>query len=377
MRQLQSRVQRLCLSARGQETAQAKEVGVYVRSEPSAVIDRVASIGIRDPESTKLSTLTFSYPVFLFLFIFIFAGVPARGQITFGGPDDRFINDVDRIHQGDLIEVDVIGSFEFDWRGKLNPEGFIDGIERLPEPVYARCKSTAQIAYSLAEGFRKVLRDPVVEVRIIDRNGRALTLVDGAVKTPLRLRLKRDLYLNELIVLAGGFTDVVGDEISLFRPVGASCEGSRDGDLPNGPVTRVLKIGDLLAGVDGTNLKIVPGDIVTVVESLPIYVIGGVGAPQRLSARTGITLSRAIDAAGGILKKGRAGSVTVYRRKGTDLKVFEIDLAKVRSGEEEDLALEANDIVEVPLKGEEKRKFPPVIESRGGDRSQIPLRVIE
>jgi protein involved in polysaccharide export with SLBB domain len=300
-----------------------------------------------------------------------------QAQITLGGPDERFINDIDRIHQGDVIEVDVVGSFEFDWRGRLNPEGFIDGIERLPDPVYARCKSTAHIANLIAEQYRKVLRDPVVEVRIIDRNGRSLSYIDGAVKTPLRLTIKRDLYLNELIVLAGGFTDIIGDEVSIFRPEGASCEGARDGALPAGPVTKVIKIRDLIAGVDGTNSKIVPGDVVTVVESLPIYVIGGVSNPQRLSARAGITLSRAIDTAGGISKNGRGESVTIYRRNGINSQVIEVDLDKVRSGQSEDPPLEANDIVEVPFRGEDKRKFPPVIESRGFDRKQIPLRIIE
>ena len=316
-------------------------------------------------------------PVFLLLTLSIFGGVSLHGQITFGDPDDRFINDIDRIHQGDLIEVDVVGSFEFDWRGTLNPEGFIDGIERLPEPVYARCRSTTQIANSIAQGFRKVLRDPVVEVRIIDRNNRPLSYIDGAVKTPLRLRIKRDLFLNELIVHAGGFTDVIGDEISVFRPVGASCEGVRDGTLPNGPVTQVVKVKELLAGVGGTNVKILPGDVVTVIESLPIYVMGGVRNPQKISARAGITLTRAIDTAGGIAKKGQADSITVYRRRGTEPQVIEIDLEKVRSGEVEDPTLEANDIVEVRLRGEEKRKFAPVIEDRGADRKQIPLRIIE
>ena len=305
------------------------------------------------------------------------SGEFVSAQITLGGPDERFINDVDRIHQGDVIEVDVVGSFEFDWRGKLNPEGFIDGMERLPEPIFARCKSTAYIANSIAEGFRKVLRDPVVEVRIIDRNGRSLSYIDGAVKTPLRLSIKRDLFLNELIVIAGGFTDVVGDEISVFHPVGASCEGARDGLLLNAPSTKVVKLRDLVAGVEGTNLKIVPGDVVTVVESLPIYVIGGVGSPQRISARAGITLSRAIDAAGGVSKGGRADSISIYRRKGAESKVIDVQLEKVRSGEDEDPVLEAFDIVEVPFKGEEKRRFPPVIEQPSGDRRQVPLRIIE
>jgi len=327
--------------------------------------------------SKKLSVLRFIFSGFLLISSSLLCCLSAPGQITFGEPDDKFVNDIDRIHQGDLIEVDVVGSFEFDWRGRLNPEGFIDGIERLPEPVYARCRSTTQIANSIAEGFRKVLRDPVVEVRIIDRNNRAESYVDGAVKTPLRLRIKRDLNLNELIVLAGGFTDVIGDEISVFRPVGASCKGTRDRSLPEGPTTRIVKVRELLSGVEGANVKILPGDIVTVVESVPIYVIGGVRNPQKISARAGITLSRAVDTAGGMAKKGLADSITIYRRRGTDPQIIEVDLDKVRSGEAEDLPLEPNDIVEVPLKGEEKRKFAPVIENRTVDRKQVPLRIIE
>ncbi|MDM7924023.1 MAG: hypothetical protein QUS14_17160 [Pyrinomonadaceae bacterium] len=35
------------------------------------------------------------------------------------------------IHYGDLIDIDVVGSFEYDWRGTLTQEGFIDGNERL------------------------------------------------------------------------------------------------------------------------------------------------------------------------------------------------------------------------------------------------------
>ena len=377
MRQLQSRVQGIRFPTRGQKAASAEKVGNCLSGERPESMNPPNTIRSPYRLSKNLSLLKVFSLTLLFLTLSIFGGVTVHGQITFGDPDDRFINDIDRIHQGDLIEIDVVGSFEFDWRGTLNPEGFIDGMERLPEPVYARCRSTTQIANSIAQGFRKVLRDPVVEVRIIDRNNRALSFIDGAVKTPLRLRIKRDLYLNELIVLAGGFTDSIGDEISVFRPAGASCEGARDGTVPNGPVTQVVKVKELIGGIGKTNVKILPGDVVTVVESLLIYVIGGVRNPQKISARSGITLSRAIDTAGGMAKKGQADSITVYRRRGIEPQVIEVDLDKVRSGEKEDLALEANDIVEVPLRGEEKRKFAPVIEGQRADRKQIPLRVIE
>ncbi|MGH9819117.1 MAG: hypothetical protein ACRD43_03015, partial [Pyrinomonadaceae bacterium] len=46
-------------------------------------------------------------------------------------------SEIDLVHYGDVIDVDVVGSLDFDWRGTLNPEGFLDGMERIEDPVYA------------------------------------------------------------------------------------------------------------------------------------------------------------------------------------------------------------------------------------------------
>ena len=377
MRQLQSRVQRICVPARGQEVSTAEaarrpELGRESAMRKLTEIRTAFALPIGILRSFYLHRLICLASFFAATFI-----ASSYAQISFGGPDERFINDIDRIHQGDILEVDVVGSFEFDWRGSLNPEGFIDGIERIPEPIFARCSSTATIANAIAEKFRTVLRDPVVEVRIIDRNGRAISYIDGAIKNPMRMRIRRDVHLDEVIVLAGGFTDLIGSEITVFRPLGTSCEGARSGTVPIEPTTDVIKIADLLAGAEGANRKIVPGDVVTVVKSLPIYVIGGVGNPQRLAAREGLSVSRAIDSAGGISKNGRRDSISIYRRSGGQTKVILVDLEKIRSGTAEDPLLEANDIVEVPFKGSPKRDSPPVVEFRETDTAQMPLRIIE
>ena len=50
------------------------------------------------------------------------------------------------IHPGDLIDIDVIGSVEYDWRGTLNPEGFLDGVDYTENPIFARCRSEEEIA---------------------------------------------------------------------------------------------------------------------------------------------------------------------------------------------------------------------------------------
>ena len=55
----------------------------------------------------------------------------------------------DLVHFGDVIDVDVVGGFEFDWRGKLTTEGFLDGFDSYGEPIAGLCRSEEQIVSRL------------------------------------------------------------------------------------------------------------------------------------------------------------------------------------------------------------------------------------
>lgn len=294
------------------------------------------------------------------------------------------------IHLGDLIEVDVLGSFEFDWRGTLNPEGFLDGINFVKEPIFGLCRSEADVAADVAEGYGKILRDPKVEVKILDRSNRATSILAGAVKMPQRLQIRRPVLLNELLIIAGGLTDKASGEIQIFRPQNLSCAAkavaenqqkerfavvSRD----EGSQYINIKISDLLTGKKESNPQILSGDIITVLEAQAVYVIGGVINPKQVSFRSQITLSRAIASAGGLTKNADPTKIVVFRRNGSETRVIEADLNKIRDNQSEDIALQSLDIIEVAQKGREKKKYPPVISSEDlNDKSssKLPLRVI-
>lgn len=287
---------------------------------------------------------------------------------------------LDLVHLGDLIDVDVVGSFEFDWRGTLTPEGFLDGLERLEEPVYALCRSESELSTELEKAFSRILRNPEVVVRIVDRSNRAVVFLDGAVKFPQRFQIRRPVRLNELLVVAGGITENASGEISIFRPQNLNCEKPRDGKADNGRRTLNIKIADLLGGGREYNPQILSGDIITVAESLPVYVMGGVNVPKQISARLRTTLSRAVAAAGGVSKRGLDGSVTIYRREAGAARIIQANLRKIEAGTAEDLVLKPFDIVEVAQKGVPKRTFSPVVASGGFQTSKLvnlPLRVIE
>ena len=298
--------------------------------------------------------------------------------------------ETDLVHFGDLIDVDVVGSFEYDWRGTLNPEGFLDGTDKLEEPVLALCRSEGDVADDLTAAFSKFLRSPKVVVRILDRSRRAEAIVAGAVRNPYRFQIKRPVRLNELIVFAGGITDRSDGEIVIFRPESLSCAGRLKPSPGNteafvktsgssGSQTFRIKISDLLKGELSANPQILSGDIITVSEAAPIFVIGGVNNPRQLSSRSQVTLSRAIASSGGLTKDATEDKITIYRRVNGQSQVINADLAKIESKVVEDIPLMAYDIVDVGQKGREKRRFPPnmAADATRSDKFAFRLKIVE
>ena len=331
----------------------------------------------------------------LFLQNLVLAQSPTPTPSSQNSADTISVSEENLIHLGDLIEIDVVGSFEFDWRGTVSPEGFLSGIEFVEEPVYALCRSEEEIARDVTKAYSKFLREPQIIVKILDRSKRSITVMLGAVKNPQRFQIKRPVYLNELLIISGGLTDKTSGEIQIFRPQNLSCttktktNETRDGQSrerfvnssqDNGSEYINIRIIDLLAGKKEANPKILSGDIITVSEAQSVYVIGGVANPKQISYRSQITLSRAIDSAGGLAKNADEGKITIFRRGKGETKFIEADLEKIKANQAEDIILQPFDIIEVSQKGSERRKVPPIVGEanlEAENPSKLPLRVIE
>lgn len=302
----------------------------------------------------------------------------------------------DLLHFGDLIDVDVLGIAEYDWRGRLTPEGFLDGIEYVEEPIFGLCRSEKAVSLDIAKNFEKLLREPKVVVRIIDRSSRAVSVLEGAVKKPQRFQIKRAVRLNELLIASGGLTDRASGEIRIFRPQNLSCVANQEESIRtqigapkekqivkvsqvNGSQTFSVTVAELLSGKMEANPQVLSGDIVTVLEAAPIYIIGGVNSPKQISSRAQTTLLRAIDSAGGLSKEATENSVLVFRRTGGETKTIEADLVKIKAKQAEDLPLQAYDVIDVGQKGSPKKKYSPIIQSEesGNKSALLPLRVID
>jgi protein involved in polysaccharide export with SLBB domain len=322
----------------------------------------------------------------------ILAQTPSETPKPNSENNQKIIAESDLIHFGDLIDVDVIGSIEFDWRGTLTPEGFLDGIDFTEGPIFALCRSEEAVAADVAKAYGKILRDPKVVVKILDRSNRAVSVIAGAIKTAQRFQIKRSIFLNELIIISGGLTDKASGEIQIFRPKYLSCvsvkatEGETrerfitTGAEDNGSQFINIKISDLLSGKKEANPQILNGDIVTILEAQSIYVIGGVETPKKISFRSEVTLTRAIDSAGGLARNADATKITIFRRVGSETKIIDADLEKIKAQKADDIVLQALDIVDVAQSGREKRKFAPIInvlDLNEQNAAKLPLRVID
>lgn len=339
----------------------------------------------------------FSSLLFYTFFVqyFVFAQTPTPTPTPQNPTETITVSEENLIHLGDLIEIDVIGSFEYDWRGSVSPEGFLSGVNFVESPVYALCRSETEIAAEVAKAFSKFLRDPQVVVKILDRSKRPISIMLGAIKNPQRFQLKRTIYLNELLILSGGLTDKTSGEIQIFRPRNLACSGNKketatsDGinrerfvnsSQDNGSELINIRIIDLLAGKKEANPQILNGDIITVFEAKSVYVIGGVVNPKQISFRSQISLTRAINSAGGLAKNADATKITIFRREKGESKIIEADLEKILANQAEDIILQPFDIIDVTQKGSERRKISPIVGEANletENTAKLPLRVID
>ncbi|MGB9180383.1 MAG: SLBB domain-containing protein, partial [Pyrinomonadaceae bacterium] len=126
-----------------------------------------------------------------------------------------------------------------------------------------------------------------------------------------------------------------------------------------------------------TNPVIQPGDIITVPEADQIYVVGNVLTPKTIPLREPITVSRAIAMAGGVLRDTKSDKIRIVRQEpgsATKQEIY-VDLKAIEKKKSEDIALQANDIVDVPESGA-KSFLRTMLGTIAPAISQLPVRVI-
>jgi polysaccharide export outer membrane protein len=303
------------------------------------------------------------------------AAGPARGGESY------------RVGPGDVLEVRVFNRPQLS-RESVRVEG--DGTIRMPlveGAIRAACRTEAELAQEIARRYLKYLKNPQVDIFLKEFNSTPVAVL-GAVATPGRFQLQRRIRLLELLSFAGGPTERAGRNIQVVHsgPTlacgdavsgegGAAASAPDDGPAAEAGVVSSFKLGETLLGDPAANPYVRPGDIVTITEAEQAYVVGNVLRPSMIPLKDKVTVSQALAMAGGTLPDTQSERVRIVRQSPGGKTEIVVDLKAISRRRAEDVALQANDIVEVPT-ASGKRFLRTLLGSAVPSAARLPVQII-
>ncbi len=288
-----------------------------------------------------------------------------------------------RIGPGDVLDIRVFN------RPQLSHEALRvenHGVIRMPfiGEIQAACRTEGELAKEITTRLLKYQRNPQVDVSVKQYNSQPVSII-GEVNAPARFQLQRRVRLLELLSLANGPSPRAGRSIQVLHAESPTsmCEQTSASSTPEEDAAAVAglssyNIRDTLKGDAQANPYVRPGDIVTVPDAEQIYIIGNVNRPGAIPLKEPLTISRAIVMAGGTAPNTDTGKVRILRQPpgSADKTQIIVDLKKINKNQAEDVALLANDIVDVPTVGGVRGVFREVLRTIVPTVSQLPLRVV-
>lgn len=288
---------------------------------------------------------------------------PAQQQGSFPAPSQSQSLDTQGIRNyllgpGDVLDIRVFGQPDLNSTAQIDSDGNISSLPFLEKPIPAKCRTEKQVQNDISAAYSKFINKPQVSVRISERNSRQPATVNGAVRQPARIDMKRKVHLNELVAVSGGFTERAAGTIQILHTEPLMCpEKGEEAEAAPIDGTKIhlliVKITELRAGKPEANPIIRPGDYVLVTESEPVYITGSVVSPTGVFLRDQLTLSRALAMVGGTRKEAKLSDIRIYRQKpgSSEQEVIRVDFAAIKKNQKPDFLLQAYDVVEVPESG--------------------------
>jgi polysaccharide biosynthesis/export protein len=251
---------------------------------------------------------------------------------------------------GDVVEVKVFGQPDLSSTAQVDGDGNLSSLPFL-DAISAKCRTEKQVQKDIAAAYGRLIKDPQVSVRVVDRKSRQPASVSGAVRTPGKVPTERKLRLNELIAASGGITDKAAGTIQILHTESLLCPGPGE-EAEALPVAgtaiplQIVNVSDLQAGI--VNPIIRSGDLVLVTEAVPVYITGSVVSPGSVMLTNQLTLSKALGMVGGTRKEAKLSEIKIYRQKGNaPQQVLKVDFQAVKKSQQPDIFLQPYDVIEV------------------------------
>lgn len=262
-----------------------------------------------------------------------------------------------RIGIGDVLKITVTR------QEKLSVDGVRvsnDGSIRMPmldEDIPAACLTETELAESITSKYTKFLKEPQTYVSVTEFHPNLVALI-GAVNAPGRFDIQRPTRLLELISFANGPTINAGSSVQIIRKPGAAkCAEKNAVPVPSESEEQIITVllSETLQANESANPYLQAGDIISIAaadEPAEAYIVGNVINPSPIKLDEPTTLSKAIAMAGGVSKDAKIEKIVIHRQDPKTLakSQISINLKDINSDKQEDILLQANDIIDVPGK---------------------------
>lgn len=238
-----------------------------------------------------------------------------------------------RLGAGDLIQVSVYNVPELDTKLRVSTTGeiYLPLIDYVHVAGLTLDEAEAVIERRLDRGG--FVKSPHVQIFVQEYNSAGASVL-GEVTKPGVYPILGDQKLFSLISTAGGLTDRAGKSITVTHP-----------DQP--PVT--VPISHNIEDHPGSNITVLPGDIVTIRRADIVYVVGEVNRPSGFLMDSGhISVLQAIALAGGTNSTAKLNAARIVRKGPSGLIIVPVQLKKLMEAKISDLPMEADDILFVP-----------------------------
>ena len=234
---------------------------------------------------------------------------------------------------GDLILVKLFNQGDYQATVRVG----LDGAVQLPYigsvPLQGLTVRAAQTLIAERLRAEEYYRDPEVIIQVLDTvNGSAI--VTGEMHFTVPVATERSL--KDVLLTAGGLPANASHTVKIVRP------GLAD------PI--VVDLGTDLASSATANIPVHPHDIIQITRASVVYVLGAFKSQGAvpLDQSSPLTLLQLAALSGGIGFEGQYNDLRLIRTVGTERKVVDVDIKKVRDGKAPDPVLQPNDIVFLP-----------------------------
>jgi polysaccharide biosynthesis/export protein len=278
---------------------------------------------------------------------------------------------------GDVLDIRVFGRPQLTREAvRVDPRGMIR-MPLIEGEIQASCRTEASLAEYISTQYLKFVRRPQVDVFIREYNSQPVAVV-GAVDKPGRFQLQRQVRLLELLTFSGGPTEKAGRTVQIAHAENSPrCDNNEATAGSDETGLNAYSLTDVLAGRPDANPFVRPGDVVSVLEADQVFVVGNVLRPSSISLKDPLTVSRAIAMSGGVLPYSKMDRVRIIRQPPGNAPKQEliVDLKAIEKQNAQDVTLQPNDIVDVPVSGG-KRLLGNLVGAIGPAVTQMPVRVI-